>query len=34
LGSVNAVVAGCAGSLAGCTAANVLPSPGSVVAGE
>jgi hypothetical protein len=34
LGSVNAVVAGCAGSLAGCTVTNVLPSPGSVVTGE
>lgn len=32
LGSINAVVSGCAGSLAGCTAANVLASPGSVVA--
>jgi hypothetical protein len=32
LGSINAVISGCAGSLAGCTAANVLASPGSVVA--
>lgn len=33
LGAVNAIVSGCAGSLAGCTATNVLPSPASVVAG-
>lgn len=31
LGSINAVVSGCTGSLAGCTATNVLASPGSVV---
>lgn len=33
IGSINAVIGGCAGSLAGCTASNVLPSPGEVVAG-
>ena len=32
LGPINAVIGGCAGSLVGCTAANVLTSPGSVVA--
>ena len=34
LGAINAVVSGCAGSLAGCTATNVLTSPGSVVAAQ
>lgn len=34
IGSINAVIGGCAGSLAGCTAANVLASPGSVVAAQ
>jgi hypothetical protein len=34
LGSINAVIGGCAGSLAGCVAANVLASPGSVVAAQ
>lgn len=34
LGSINAVISGCAGSLAGCTATNVLTSPGSVVAAQ
>jgi hypothetical protein len=32
LGSIKATVGGCTGSLAGCTAATVLPSPGNVVA--
>lgn len=32
IGAINAVVGGCAGSLAGCTVTNVLPSPGSIVA--
>jgi hypothetical protein len=31
IGPINAVVGGCAGSLAGCTESNVLPSPGEVV---
>ncbi len=34
LGAINAAVSGCAGSLAGCTASNVLLSPGSVVAAQ
>jgi hypothetical protein len=34
IGPVNAVLGGCAGSLAGCAATNVLPSPASVVAGS
>ena len=33
-GSINAVIGGCSGSLAGCTATNVLTSPGSVVAAQ
>ena len=33
LGAINAIVSGCTGSLDGCTASNVLPSPGEVVAG-
>jgi hypothetical protein len=33
LGPINAVVSRCTGSLDGCTASNVLPSPGEVVAG-
>lgn len=32
VGSINAVISGCAGSLAGCAATNVLTSPGSVMA--
>lgn len=32
LGPINAVINGCVGSLAGCTATNVLTSPGAVVA--
>jgi hypothetical protein len=31
IGAINAVVGGCAGSLAGCTLKNVLPSPGNIV---
>jgi hypothetical protein len=31
IGAINAVVSGCAGSLAGCTEMNVLRSPGNVV---
>jgi hypothetical protein len=32
LGPINAIIGGCSGSLAGCTATNVLPSPGTVEA--
>lgn len=32
LGSINAIIGPCAGSMAGCTATNVLASPGNVVA--
>jgi hypothetical protein len=34
VGPINALIGGCSGSLAGCTASNVLPSPGTVVAGS
>ena len=34
LGPINAVIGGCAGSLAGCVASNVLVSPGNVVAAQ
>ena len=34
LGPINAVIGGCAGSLAGCTATNVLTSPGTVIAAK